>query len=140
MSRTETVRAAGAVLWRRKHGETEVALVHRPKYDDWSFPKGKLDAGETHEDAAVREVEEETACRGALGIELASTSYVDAKGRPKSVRYWTMELSTREPFVPNDEVDQVEWVDVDEAARRLSYDHDLDVLESFLGSAAARAD
>jgi 8-oxo-dGTP pyrophosphatase MutT (NUDIX family) len=138
MSRTETVRAAGAVLWRRKHGATEVALVHRPKYDDWSFPKGKLDAGETHEDAAVREVEEETACRGALGIELASTSYVDAKGRPKTVRYWTMELSTRERFVPNDEVDRVEWVGVDEAAGRLSYDHDLDVLESFLGTAAAR--
>ena len=77
---------------------------------------------------------------GALGIELPSTSYVDAKGRPKTVRYWTMELSTRERFVPNDEVDQVEWVDVDEAARRLSYDHDLEVLESFLGSAAARDD
>ncbi len=130
------MRAAGAVLWRRKRGSTEVALVHRPKYDDWSFPKGKLDPGETHEEAAIREVEEETACRGVLGIELASTSYVDAKGRPKTVRYWTMELGGRERFVPNDEVDEVDWVGLDEAARRLSYDHDLDVLDSFLASGA----
>ncbi len=87
--------AAGAVLWRRTHGSTEVALVHRPKYDDWSFPKGKLDPGETHEQAAIREVEEETACRGELGTELVSTSYVDAKGRPKTVRYWSMQLARR---------------------------------------------
>jgi 8-oxo-dGTP pyrophosphatase MutT (NUDIX family) len=137
VSRAETVRAAGAVLWRRMHGSTEVALVHRPKYDDWSFPKGKLDPGETHEEAAIREVEEETACRGELGTELVSASYIDAKGRPKTVRYWTMELSSREQFVPNDEIDEVEWVGLDEAARRLSYDHDLDVLDSFLASAAA---
>jgi 8-oxo-dGTP pyrophosphatase MutT (NUDIX family) len=137
VSRTDPVRAAGAVLWRRKHGAVDVALVHRPKYDDWSFPKGKLDPGETHEEAAVREVEEETACGGELGAELASTSYVDAKGRPKTVRYWTMELSTRGRFGPNDEIDEVEWVDLDEAARRLSYDHDLDVLNSFLEFAAA---
>ncbi len=140
MSRTETVRAAGAVLWRRKAGAIEVALVHRPKYDDWSFPKGKLDPGETHEEAAVREVEEETACRGELGVELAGTSYTDAKGRPKTVRYWTMELSTQERFVANDEIDEVEWVGLEKAAERLSYDHDLDVLNSFLESAAVRDD
>ena len=140
MSRTETVRAAGAVLWRRKRGAIEVALVHRPKYDDWSFPKGKLDPGETHEQAAVREVEEETACRGELGAELAATSYVDGKGRPKTVRYWTMELATRDRFVANDEIDEVKWVDLATAAERLSYSHDLDVLNSFLESTPARDD
>jgi 8-oxo-dGTP pyrophosphatase MutT (NUDIX family) len=127
----ETVQAAGAVLWRRRKGDTEVALVHRPKYDDWSFPKGKLDPGETHEEAAVREVEEETACRGLLGDELPGTSYVDGKGRPKVVRYWTMVLDERGRFEPNDEVDEVRWFAVDRAARRLSYDHDVAVLESF---------
>lgn len=132
MSRSERVRAAGAVLWRRRAGEVQVALVHRPKYDDWSFPKGKLDPGETHAHAAVREVEEETACRGALGTELISASYVDGKGRDKTVRYWAMELAQRAKFVPNDEVDEVRWVDPDAAARQLTYVYDLDVLASFL--------
>jgi 8-oxo-dGTP pyrophosphatase MutT (NUDIX family) len=137
VNRDATVRAAGAVLWRRRRDVVEVALVHRPKYDDWSFPKGKLDPGETHEQAAVREVEEETACHGELGVELAGTSYVDGKGRPKSVRYWTMELGSRGRFVPNDEIDEVRWFAIDDAARRLSYDHDVEVLESFIASAAS---
>ena len=134
------VRAGGGLVVHPGEHGTEVLLVHRPRYDDWSFPKGKLDPGETHEEAAVREVEEETACRGELGAELAGTSYTDAKGRPKTVRYWTMELSTRERFVANDEIDEVEWVGLEKAAERLSYDHDLDVLNSFLESAAVRDD
>ena len=99
---------------------------------------GKLDAGETHERAAVREVEEETGCRGPLGAELASTSYRDSKGRPKVVRYWTMECESQEPFVPNDEVDDVRWVDVGAAAKLLSYEHDRDVLHSFVAGGGAR--
>lgn len=138
MSRAERVRAAGAVLWRRKAGTVQVALVHRPKYDDWSFPKGKLDAGESHAQAAVREVEEETACAGELGTELVGTSYVDGKGRSKTVRYWAMELRRRDTFTPNDEVDQVKWFEPAGAARRLTYAYDLDVLASFLESPEMR--
>jgi 8-oxo-dGTP diphosphatase len=131
-ARGEEVQAAGAVLWREAALGIEVGLVHRPKYDDWSFPKGKLDPGESHEDAAVREVEEETGCTGALGRPLPPTSYVDGKGRPKTVRYWSMQLGTAGAFVPNDEVDEVRWVDLEEAERLLSYEHDVDVLESFI--------
>src|ERR671928_144108 len=83
--------AAGSIVWRRSGGGVEVALVHRPQYDDWTLPKGKLDPGEGFEEAAVREVEEETGIRCRLGRELPSTSYFDSKGRPKRVRYWLME-------------------------------------------------
>lgn len=121
-------------MWRRVEPGVEVALVHRPKYDDWSFPKGKLDPGENHAEAAVREVEEETASTGALGAPLAPTSYVDAKGRPKTVRYWAMELGAQRVFTPNDEIDEVRWVDPDEAEQLLSYAHDVEVLESFIES------
>ena len=131
---TDVVHAAGAVLWRARgsDGSAEIALVHRPKYDDWSFPKGKLDAGESHEEAAQREVLEETGCRGHLDRELTAISYVDGKGRPKTVRYWSMQLVDQDPFIPNDEVDDVRWFTVDEAQRRLTYGHDVDVLESFV--------
>lgn len=130
----DRVHAAGAVLWRRAGNEIEVALVHRPKYDDWTFPKGKLDPGETHEQAAMREVHEETACRGALGPALASVAYVDAKGRPKTVRYWAMKLDREERFEPNHEIDEVRWLRLDETRETLSYDHDRELLESFVVS------
>ena len=85
------VRAAGGVVWRRAtDGEAEILLVHRPKYDDWTFPKGKCDAGEDDETCARREVEEETGLLCELGAELPSTEYIDPKGRPKVVRYWAM--------------------------------------------------
>jgi 8-oxo-dGTP diphosphatase len=126
------VQAAGAVLWRPGDAGIEVALVHRPAYDDWSFPKGKLDPGETHEQAAVREVAEETGCAGRLGVELASTSYVDAKGRPKTVRYWAMAVAHEGTFAADGEVDALRWVPVGRVRDELSYAHDLVVLESFL--------
>lgn len=120
-----TVRAAGGIV--RRDGE--VLLIHRPKYDDWSFPKGKLDDGESWEDAAVREVEEETGLRCSLGPELASTSYTDSRGRPKVVRYWLMRPESGE-FEPTDEVDAIAWLSHEDAAARLSYERDRELLES----------
>ena len=117
------VRAAGGVLVR----DGRVALVHRPKYDDWSLPKGKLNEGETWEDAAVREVREETGYNVALHDELSSVEYTDPKGRPKTVRYWRMEPLAGE-FEPNDEVDELRWMTPDEAVERLSYDHDRELV------------
>ncbi|MCU1449917.1 MAG: hypothetical protein JWP02_2087 [Acidimicrobiales bacterium] len=131
LTRAETVQAAGGVVWRPSASdEPEVLLVHRPKYDDWTLPKGKLDAGEGSEDAALREVEEETGLRCALGPELASTEYADRYGRPKRVRYWAMEVDDGH-FEPNDEVDEVRWLPVSVARESLTYDRDREVLDAF---------
>jgi 8-oxo-dGTP diphosphatase len=123
------VAAAGGVAWRRSNGGLEVAVVHRPRYDDWSLPKGKLDAGETFEEAAVREVEEEIGVRAELGEELPSTTYRDNKGRSKLVRYWLMEATEPPDFEPDDEVDAVRWLPPDEAISLLTYDRDRELLE-----------
>ena len=116
------MKASGGLVWRRAGGGIEVALVHRPRYDDWSFPKGKLDPGETWEQAALREVEEEIGLRCALGDELPPTSYVVPRGR-KVVRYWLMEPQSG-AFAPNEEVDEMRWVTPAEAEGLLSYEHD----------------
>ncbi len=121
-------------MWRRSpDGELEVLLVHRPRYDDWTLPKGKLDAGETHARAAIREVEEETGLRCRLGPELTSTSYRDRKGRPKEVRYWAMTPVDGE-FTPTDEVDEVRWLALEEAPSHLSYPRDRAVLAALAGA------
>ena len=116
------VLAAGGVVVR---DDGRVAVIHRPRYDDWSLPKGKLDPGESFEDGAVREVLEETGVRGRIVSELEPTSYVDRKGRDKLVRWYRMELDG-DPveFAPNDEVDELRWLTPAEAAALLSYDHD----------------
>lgn len=106
-------------------------MVHRPRYDDWSFPKGKCEGDEGDEACAVREVEEETGLRCTLGHELTSVSYVDHRGRPKVVRYWEMAIAEDVGFEANDEVDSLEWLPVDDAERRLSYGRDIDVLDAF---------
>ena len=124
------IKAAGAVLWRDADGDVEVAVVHRQRYDDWSLPKGKLDPGESDEECALREVEEETGLRCALGPELTSTAYIDRKGRPKEVRYWVM-TAVDGDFAPTEEVDDVRWLPVRDARRLLSYLRDVDVLEAF---------
>jgi 8-oxo-dGTP diphosphatase len=116
---SELVLAAGGVEVRDGH----VAVIHRPKYDDWSLPKGKLDPGEGFEEAALREVEEETGMRCRLGRELPSNRYRDAKGRPKLVRYWEMEPLDGE-FTPHSEVDELRWLTPEEAAELLSYERD----------------
>ena len=122
--RSEVQAAGGAVL----ADDGRVVLVHRPRYDDWTLPKGKLDGGESFEDAALREVEEETGLRCRLVRELPSVGYQDAKGRPKIVRYWLMEVEADLGFVPGDEVDEVRSLPVDEALQLLTYDRDHDVL------------
>jgi 8-oxo-dGTP diphosphatase len=126
------VRASGGVVWRRANGGLEVAVVHRPKYDDWSFPKGKLVPGETWEEAALREVEEEVGLRCRLGHELPPTSYRDPKGRAKVVRYWMMEPLDGE-FAPSHEVDEMRWLPAREARDVLSYEHDRELLRKVTG-------
>lgn len=118
------IEAAGGVIIR----DGKIAVVHRDRYDDWSLPKGKLDAGESFEEAALREVREETGLECQLGRELEPVSYVDQKGRPKLVRYWLMEV-TEGDFEANDEVDEMRWLAPDEAARLLTYPHDRELVE-----------
>lgn len=122
------VEAAGGVVWRRTaKGHLKVLLVHRPRYDDWTLPKGKLDPGETAAAAARREVEEETGLRCRLGPTLPSVRYTDRQRRAKRVRYWAMEPEGG-AFAPNHEVDEVRWLKVPAAASLLTYAHDRPVL------------
>ncbi|MGZ4695563.1 MAG: NUDIX hydrolase, partial [Acidimicrobiales bacterium] len=108
----------------------QVLLVHRPKYDDWTLPKGKLEPGESYEDAAEREVWEETGLRCDRGTELVESHYADGKGRPKVVRYWMMTVRSGS-FAPNAEVDEVRWLTRAKAAKLLTYPRDVPVLDSF---------
>ncbi len=126
-----TVYAAGCVVWRRIGDRLEVAVTHRDRYDDWSHPKGKRDPGEDDLSCAVREVEEETGLKGTIHSELPTARYEDHKGRPKVVRYWSMQV-TGGTFVPNDEVDELRWVTIDEAKELLTYSHDLLLLDSLV--------
>jgi 8-oxo-dGTP diphosphatase len=125
------VHAAGGVPWRRRNGRLEVLLVHRDKYDDWSFPKGKNRAGESDEDCAVREVAEETNLSVTLEDELATVVY-EAKGKPKRVRYWMVDPEDPDEARPSNEVDELAWLEPDAASNRLTYEHDQAVLRSFL--------
>ena len=135
-----SVEAAGGIVW-RGGAETslEVLVVHRPLYDDWTFPKGKQDADDPDaEHTALREVLEETGYRCVSGHEIAGTEYVDHKGRAKRVRYWEMRVVDGR-FTVNDEVDEARWLDAHAAARLLSFDRDRDVLTIFVRWRAAQA-
>jgi 8-oxo-dGTP pyrophosphatase MutT (NUDIX family) len=123
------VRAAGGAIWRRRGDTIEILLVHRPRYDDWSLPKGKLDADESHLAGALREVEEETGYVAVPGKELVCTRYHDGKGRKKTVRYWEMTVADGS-FAANHETDEIRWLPADEARRLLSYAHDEQVVDS----------
>jgi 8-oxo-dGTP diphosphatase len=129
---SEAVLAAGAVLW-RPNGEPsspEVAIIHRPRYDDWSLPKGKVDPGETEPVTAVREVQEETGYSSHLGRRLATVSYPVEQG-VKKVRYWAARRVDGQ-FAPNSEVDELKWMPVAEALKQLKYPHDRKVLRRFV--------
>ena len=147
MADSPTVLAAGALVWRDGPDGTQVLVIHRPKYDDWSIPKGKLDSGEHALAAAVREVAEETGVRVRLGAPLSPRRYRLADGSLKHVRFWLARqlgdgaapgAETTEPFRPNAEVDEVAWLAVDEARRRLTSTADIELLD-ILGTSAAPA-
>ena len=123
------VRAAGGLVWRTGAGGIEVVIVHRPAYDDWSFPKGKLDDRESELQAALREVEEEIGVRCAIGRDLGTISYIDGRGRPKIVRYWEMTFADGRELRPANEVDEAQWVTLADAAGLLTYEHDRGMLE-----------
>lgn len=127
---TPAVRAAGGLVWRYRKGKVEVALVHRVRYDDWSLPKGKLEAGESELAAAVREVGEELGARVAVSRRIGTVSYAVAAGR-KTVTYWVMRHLDGD-FQPGNEVDAVEWMRPKPARDRLTYDVDRRVLNDFI--------
>lgn len=131
---SELVRAAGGIVLRGAAEDRSVALVHRPRYDDWSFPKGKLVDGEDEASAALREVEEETGLRCQLGPVVGAVAYRDPRGRPKVVRYFRMDADGG-GFQPSAEVDELRWVPVDEASSMLSYPHDRNLLSRVLADA-----
>jgi 8-oxo-dGTP diphosphatase len=125
------VRAGGGIVWRYgEGGVVEIVLVHRPAYDDWSFPKGKLEPGETEAQAALREVQEETGLRCRLGREVGTAAYRDRKRRPKTVRYWEM-TPTVGTLGPANEIDDARWVPLGEAPGLLTYEHDRRLLEGW---------
>jgi 8-oxo-dGTP diphosphatase len=123
------VRAAGGVVLRDGDGTPEVVVVHRPRYDDWTLPKGKVEAGESDEECALREVEEETGLRCELVEELEGASYRDAADRPKIARYWSMR-PVGGSLRPTREVDDACWLPLSEAEERLTYTRDVRVLRS----------
>jgi 8-oxo-dGTP diphosphatase len=123
----DVIRAAGGVLYRITELGPEVAVVHRPRYDDWTLPKGKLLPGEREEDAALREVEEETGYRARLERPLGVARYRDSRGRDKVVRYWVMR-GVDGAFQPSREIDEMRWLPVEQAAALLSNDRDRQLL------------
>ena len=131
MATIARARAAGGVICRQTaEGDTEVVLIHRADRDDWTFPKGKIEAGESDEACALREVEEETGLRCVLEDELAGTAHLDRKGRLKLVRYWRMRVIGGR-IRAGGEVDAVRWLRLGEAARTLTYERDHALLDAF---------
>lgn len=120
--------AAGAILWRVERGELKVAVIHRSRYDDWSWPKGKIDKGETVAQAAVREIREETGLKVSLGVHLAEINYTMPNGGEKQVHYWAAKVSdkalSKSKFVPSEEVAKVDWKTVNQVRKLLSYEFD----------------
>jgi 8-oxo-dGTP pyrophosphatase MutT (NUDIX family)/phosphohistidine phosphatase SixA len=131
MAAVTRIRAAGGVVWRPADGGPEICVVHRPRYDDWSLPKGKLETGEHPLLAAVREVGEETGVVAVPQVRLDGVNYGMRDGTPKSVDYWSMRCAEVDSSLTTSEVDELRWMSVEEAARRLTYAHDVRVVRDF---------
>lgn len=125
------VQAGGGLVYRKRKGAVEVLVVHRPSYDDWSFPKGKQNPGENLKETALREVEEETGYRCRLKGRVGQVRYPVGRNQVKEVSYWAMKVKSGR-FRPNDEVDEVRWVEPDGARELLTWPRDVNLLKSFL--------
>ena len=122
-----TILAAGAAIYREREGSVEVLIVHRPSYDDWTWPKGKLKKGESLEECALREVLEETGVEGELGPELASVEYLDSSGSPKRATYFSMSYLRDLGHAPDSEVDRLAWIALDQVGSTLSNPSDREI-------------
>jgi 8-oxo-dGTP diphosphatase len=132
----QEIYAAGAVCWREDKKDLLVAIIHRGRYQDWTFPKGKVDGGESLPEAAVREIKEETGLKVKLGVPLQTVSYPLDKSKTKVVHYWAAKVSDKalssSNFKPDEEVSEVVWLKAEEAFRKLSYQHDKDLLQEVI--------
>jgi 8-oxo-dGTP diphosphatase len=127
---SDVITAAGGLVFSMMDGETRVLVIHRPRYDDWSFPKGKHDSGESDEAAALREIREETNVTGRIVTRIADVVYVTPNDNPKRVSYFGVRAVHTPKFKPNDEVDRIEWLTKKAARKRLTYEHDRELLKS----------
>jgi 8-oxo-dGTP pyrophosphatase MutT (NUDIX family) len=134
----EVIQAAGGLVVRRHGGVLQITVVHRPAQEDWSFPKGKLENGETYEEAARREVQEETGMACRLLSFVGHVEYTDRKGRPKVVAYWVMAAEAG-AFKVNEEVDELRWLDLPTAGQLLSYERDRELLDIVTAADQAEA-
>ncbi|MCW2800160.1 MAG: hydrolase [Aeromicrobium sp.] len=139
MASERITKAAGGIVWRKAQSGVEVLIIHRPSYDDWTFPKGKTDPGEALQATAVREIAEETGLRVRLGHPLGELTYPVVTGT-KSVTYWcARSVGDEGPFEPNEEVDEIRWVSLAGAESQLTFDHDRTLLETFRGLVEVKA-
>jgi 8-oxo-dGTP diphosphatase len=127
-NKNPVIQAAGGILWKKEGKEKKLAVVHRHKHNDWSLPKGKVEAGEKWKDAARREVLEETGCQGKIKKYAGSISYL-LEGKPKVVLFWHMSVKEEKPSKMNGEVDQVRWVSVEEAVELLDYEDEIKLIQ-----------